>query len=77
MHENQYTIHTCTPRVTPLVAFKNGPCFHVKYFGKTKQNKNKQNDHGPSMTLSSCLNKNDQVPQEKMPKTLDTIAFMV
>ena len=29
------------------------------------------------MTLSSCLNKNDQVPSRKLPKTLDTIAFMV
>ena len=39
----------------------------LSVFGKTKTN---QNDHSPSMTLSSCLNKNDQVPQENCQKYL-------
>ena len=54
MHDNQYIIHTCTPRVIPLVAFQNGPCLHVEYLWKNKTN---QNDHKSlDDAFKSCLN---------------------
>ena len=65
MHEKTNTTHTCIPRVTVhLLPSKMGHGMHVKYFGKTKQNKTK--DHSPSMTLS-------ELPK-KMIKSLKKIA---
>ena len=43
----------------------------------TLAKKTKKKDHSPSMTLSWLPKQNDQVPQEKLPKILDTIAIMV
>ena len=74
MHEKTNTMHTCTLRVNPLVALKNGPCLHVECLWR---NKNESNDHSPSMTLSKLPKQNDHSPSRKLPKTLGIIAFMV
>ena len=68
MHENQTSPHTCTPRVTiHLLPSKMGHGMHVGYFGKTKT---KQKIIVPRWRYLSCLNKNDQVPQENCQKYL-------
>ena len=59
MHENKHNTHLHPLGYNPLVAFKNGPWYACQVLW---QNKNKQKDHSPSMTLSELPKQNDQVP---------------